>query len=101
MTWPVTLSLSNTTYPLSVVQRTAYSLADTVAIQINAEPGHLNLVIFPAQANLTLPEDQARALVLQQLNDFALRDHINRETAGLREALVRAALTGCEITPCP
>ena len=97
MAWPVTLSLSSTAYPLSVVQRAAYSLANTVAIQVNAEPDDLNLVIFPAQANLTLREDQARALVLQHLNDFALRDHINRETAGLREALVRAALTGCEI----
>lgn len=99
MAWPVTLSLSNTAYPLSVVQRTAYSLADTVAIQIDAEPDHLNLVIFPTQASLALPEHQACALVLQHLNDFALRDHINRETAGLREALVRAALTGCEIVP--
>lgn len=97
MTWPVTLSLSIAAYPLSVAQRTAYSLADTLAIQVNAEADQLSLVIFPAQTNLTLPESQARALVLQHLNDFALRDHINRETAGLREALVRAALTGCEL----
>lgn len=97
MAWPVTLSLSAAAYPLSVAQRTAYSLADTVAIQIDIEATHLRLVIFPAQANLALPEDTARALVLQHLNDFALRDHINRETAGLREALVRAAVAGCEI----
>jgi len=97
MPWPVTLSLSNTAYSLSVVQRAVYGLANTVAIQVNAEPDHINLVIFPAESNIMLPEDQARALVLRNLNDFALRDHINRETAGLREALVRAALSGCEI----
>lgn len=97
MAWPVTLSLSTAAYPLSVAQRTAYSLADTVAIQIDIDADHLSLVIFPAHANLALPEDKARALVLQHLNDFALRDHINRETAGLREALVRAAVAGCEI----
>ncbi|MGC5698964.1 His-Xaa-Ser system protein HxsD [Pseudomonas sp. NFXW11] len=97
MAWPVTLSLSNTAYPLGVVQRTAYSLADTLAIQVNAEPDQINLVIFPAQTHLPPSEDQARALVLQHLNDFALRDRINHETAGLREVLIRAALTGCEI----
>jgi len=99
MVWPVTLSLSIIAYPLSVVQRTAYCLADSLAIQIHSDSENLSLTIFPAQANLTLPAEQARVLVLQHLNDFALRDRINDETAGLREALVRAALTGCEIAP--
>lgn len=98
MAWPVTLSLSITAYPLNVVQRAAYSLAETLAIQVNVELEHIDIVIFPAQANLTLSEGQARALTLQHLNDFALRNHINLETAGLREALVRAALSGCELS---
>ncbi|AZC37789.1 His-Xaa-Ser system protein HxsD [Pseudomonas chlororaphis] len=98
MTWPVTLNLSDTAYPLSVVQRAAYSLAEALAIQIDIESGQIDLTIFPSENNLTLPEDRARALVLQHLNDFALRDHISRETAGLREVLARAALAGCGIT---
>ncbi|POF88747.1 His-Xaa-Ser system protein HxsD [Pseudomonas putida] len=100
MAWPVELSLCITTYPLSVVQRTIYSLADTLAIQVGSEPDHINLAIFPAQPDQSLSQDRARTLVLQQLNDFALRDRINHETAGLREALIRAALNGCEIAPC-
>lgn len=99
MAWPVELSLCITTYPLSVVQRTVYSLADTLAIQVGSEPDRLNLAIFPAQPDQPLNADWARTLVLQHLNDFALRDRINHETAGLREALIRAALNGCEIAP--
>lgn len=95
MTWPVTLSLSDTAYPLGVVQRTAYSLADTVTIQVDVEANDIRLTIFPDENKAPLSEDGVRALVLQQLNDFALRDHINRETSGLREILARAALAGC------
>ncbi|QQZ34254.1 MULTISPECIES: His-Xaa-Ser system protein HxsD [Pseudomonas] len=97
MTWPVTLQLDSAAYPLSVVQRAAYSLADTVAIQIGIEADQISLTVLPAAARLTLASEQAHSLILQHLNDFALRDHINRETAGLREVLVRAALSGCGI----
>ncbi|QTD30622.1 His-Xaa-Ser system protein HxsD [Pseudomonas fluorescens] len=97
MTWPVTLSLSDAAYSLSVVQRSVYSLAETLAIQIDIELNRIVLTIFPSESDLTLSADRARALVLQHLNDFALRDHISRETAGLREVLARAALTGCGI----
>ncbi|MNE73783.1 hypothetical protein D3C80_1698120 [compost metagenome] len=98
MTWPVTLKLDSAAYPLSVVQRTAYTLADTVVIQISVEADLICLTALPADAELTLSQDQAHSLILQHLNDFALRDHINRETAGLREVLARAALTGCGIS---
>ncbi|MFP0196925.1 His-Xaa-Ser system protein HxsD [Pseudomonas sp. PHC1] len=97
MTWPVTLSLSDAVYSLSVVQRSVYSLAETLAIQIHIEPNRIVLTIFPSESDLTFSADRARALTLQYLNDFALRDHISRETAGLREVLARAALTGCGI----
>ncbi|MFJ2450087.1 His-Xaa-Ser system protein HxsD [Pseudomonas protegens] len=95
MTWPVTLHLSDTAYTLSAAKRTAYSLAAELAIQITPEPGFINLTIYPSSAQTALSIDHARALVLQHLNDFALRDHIHSETAGLREVLARAALTGC------
>lgn len=98
MTWPVTLKLDNTAYPLNVVQRAAYSLADTVAIQVASEANQINLTAHPAEVTLTLSPEQAHSLILQHLNDFALRDHINRETAGLREILARAALAGCGIS---
>ena len=83
MTWPVTLKLDSAAYPLSVVQRAAYSLADTVAIHTGIEANQISLTAHPAEARLTLSPEQAHSLILQHLNDFALRDHINRETAGL------------------
>ncbi|KHL76343.1 hypothetical protein PpSQ1_00380 [Pseudomonas putida] len=75
-----------------MVQRAAYSLAETVAIQVGIEINQISLTAHPAEARLTLSPEQAHSLILQHLNDFALRDHINRETAGLREVLARAAL---------
>lgn len=98
MTWPVTLKLDSAAYPLSVVQRAAYSLADTVAIQVNIEANQTNLTVHPAEGRLTLSPEQGHSLILRHLNNFALRDHINRETAGLREILARAALAGCGIS---
>lgn len=98
MTWPVTLKLDSAAYPLSVVQRAAYSLANTVAIQVGIDANQLSLTAHPAEARLTLSPEQAHSLILQHLNDFALRDHINRETAGLHEVLARAALAGCGIS---
>lgn len=98
MTWPVTLTLDSAAYPLGVVQRAAYSLADTVTIQVGIEAHQIRLAALPAEAKPALSPGQAHSLILQQLNDFALRDHINRETAGLREILARAALAGCGIS---
>ena len=98
MTWPVTLKLDSTAYPLSVVQRAAYSLAGTVTIQVGIEANHISLTAHPAEERLTLSREQAHSLILQHLNHFALRDHINREPAGLREVLARAALAGCGIS---
>lgn len=54
MTWQVTLKLDSAAYPLSIVQRTAYSLADTVAIQVGIETNQISLTAYPAEAKLTL-----------------------------------------------
>lgn len=93
MIWPVVMHLDATAYPLSVAHRAAYSLAEVLAIEVGTEPGRVCLSIFPANEGLSISIERARALVLQHLNDFALRDHVNRETSGLREVLARAALT--------
>ena len=98
MTWPVILKLDRAAYTLSVVQRSAYALADTVAIQIGIEADQISVIAFPARTTVMLSQQQAHSLILQHLNDFALRDHINRETKGLREVLARAALAGCEVS---
>ena len=92
------MRLDDTAYPLSVAQRTAYSLADSFAIEVSLDPGCICLSITPAKEGVMLSSDRARALVLQHLNDFALRDHISRETSGLREVLARAALSGCGLS---
>ncbi|KVV10385.1 MULTISPECIES: His-Xaa-Ser system protein HxsD [unclassified Pseudomonas] len=98
MTWPVTLQLDSAAYPLNVVQRVAYSLADTVTIQVGIETNQISLTAHRVEARLTLSPELAHSLILRHLNDFALRDHIHRETAGLREVLARAALAGCGIS---
>lgn len=54
MTWPVTLKLDSPAYPLSVVQRAAYSLADIVAIHVSIETNQISLTAHPAEARLTL-----------------------------------------------
>lgn len=92
------LKLDSAAYPLSVVQRAAYCLADTVTIQVGIDANQISVTAHPAEARLMLSPEQAHSLILQHLNDFALRDHINRETAGLREILARAALAGCGIS---
>lgn len=42
-------------------------------------------------------KQEARELILRNLNDFALRDQIQRETSGLREILAAAALRGAGV----
>lgn len=98
MTWPVTLLLDPTLYSLSCVQRAIYSLADRLVIQLKTSHGEWCIEALPApQDCISLQPSpySARALLLQQLNDFALRERIQQETAGLRELLVKAALSGC------
>ncbi|WP_420030571.1 His-Xaa-Ser system protein HxsD [Pseudomonas oryzihabitans] len=98
MTWPVTLLLDSTLYSLSCVQRATYSLADRLVIQLKTSNGEWCIEALPAPQDcisLQPSPDLARALLLQQLNDFALRERIQQETAGLRELLVKAALSGC------
>lgn len=98
MTWPVTLLLDPTLYSLSCVQRAIYSLADRLVIQLKTSNGEWCIEALPAPQDcisLQPSTDFARALLLQQLNDFALRERIQQETAGLRELLVKAALSGC------
>ncbi len=95
MTWPVILRVSATAYPLGVVQRAAYALANSLTIQVVPSVDQIDLMISPPISDGIMPADRARALVIQSLNDFALRDRINRESAGIRELLAHAALSGC------
>lgn len=95
MTWPVTVRVSATAYSLGVVQRAAYALASSLIIQIELSADKIDLLISPPISEDIMSADRARALVMQSLNDFALRERINQESAGIRELLARAALSGC------
>lgn len=98
MTWQVVLELDEQVYSSGVIQRAAYSVArDLVAeVQQQGQRTTLQVTPNPLSANVaTLSVDQVKALLLQQLNDFALRERIQQETAGIREALIRTALIGC------
>jgi len=98
MTWQVVLQLDEQAYSSSVIQRAAYSVASDLVAEVQRQGQRTALVVTPnpLSANVaTLSVDRAKALLLQQLNDFALRERIQQETAGIREALIRSALIGC------
>ncbi|HGJ8973826.1 TPA: His-Xaa-Ser system protein HxsD [Pseudomonas aeruginosa] len=98
MTWPVNLHLHGQAYPLGAIQRAVYSLAKDLVIEVQPQGEQITLVAMPrVDPAITTPisVELARELLLQQLNDFVLRERISRETAGLRELLVRAALADC------
>ena len=61
MNWPVIMHVCEAAYPLGVVQRAAYSLADTLTIEVSVETGQVKLSIFPSQDQLTLPSARAAA----------------------------------------
>ncbi|MBC3776370.1 His-Xaa-Ser system protein HxsD [Pseudomonas sp. SWRI99] len=98
MSWEVTVSVDSVIYPLSVVQRTAYALAHLLLIQIRRTENLIHLDATPTLlvggVGTIASEQQARELILRNLNDFALRAQIEHETSGLRELLAAAALRG-------
>ncbi|WP_416311309.1 His-Xaa-Ser system protein HxsD [Pseudomonas sp. W03] len=98
MTWQVVLQLDEQAYSSGVIQRAAYSVARDLVAEVQQQGQRTTLVVTPnpLSANAaTLSVDRVKALLLQQLNDFALRERIQQETAGIREALIRTALIGC------
>ncbi|NVZ65214.1 His-Xaa-Ser system protein HxsD [Pseudomonas gingeri] len=101
MGWKQTITVDSTAYPLCVAQRAAYALADKLSILISPDGSSLALEITPALiagGDDSLPSvSDARELVLRNLNDFALREQIQRETSGLRELLASAALRGAGV----
>lgn len=100
MHWNITLTLDSSVYSLNVVQRVAYALASSLNINISQFASSITLVVAPiliAGAGTTISPDTARELVQRQLNDFALREQIQRETSGLREIIANAALRGAGI----
>lgn len=98
MTWPLTLCLDERTYSLSVVQRAAYTLARDYVIEVQTQEQQVTLLVTLSANSISATSPSSKAaqeLLLQTLNDFALRERIQQETAGVRELLIRAALTGC------
>ncbi|SDT31797.1 His-Xaa-Ser system protein HxsD [Pseudomonas asplenii] len=98
MGWTQTITVDSDVYPLHIAQRTAYALADSLSILISLDGKAIKLDVTPtliAGTSGTFPSSpEARELVLRHLNDFTLRDQIQRETSGLRELLATAALRG-------
>ncbi|BFT63476.1 His-Xaa-Ser system protein HxsD [Pseudomonas moorei] len=101
MYWEVTVSVDSAIYPLSVVQRASYALATSLTIQIRQVENQIHLDVVPTLlaggADAAVSKQEARELILRNLNDFALRDQIQRETSGLREILAAAALRGAGV----
>lgn len=98
MAWQVVWQLDEQAYSTGVIQRAAYSVARDLVTEVQRQGGRTALAVtsIPLSANAaTLSVDRAKALLLKQLNDFALRERIQQETAGIREALIRTELIGC------
>lgn len=98
MAWPVLLLLNKQVYSLGVAQRAVYSVARNYMVEVRPQDDQLILLVSPStsstSAHPTSPE-AAKEQLLQALNDFALRERIQQETAGIRETLIRAAFAGC------
>lgn len=92
MLWSSTITIDTKTYPLLVVQKATYALANTLSILILPSEVGLNLHISPADQSAAPTEAAARVLLIRALNDFALREQVFKETSGIRELLARTAL---------
>lgn len=92
MTWCLSLDLDESIYSLSVVQRSAYALADTLTILISRQEQTLLLSISPSSTCSPVGQEEAHTLLLRTLNDFTLREVIRQETRGFHELLARVAL---------
>ncbi|WP_342655347.1 His-Xaa-Ser system protein HxsD [Pseudomonas sp. F3-2] len=96
----VTLTLDSSVYSLNVVQRVAYALASRLNITISQSGSSIIMVVAPTVivgADTPLSSDTVSELIQRHLNDFALREQIQRETSGLREIIASAALRGAGV----
>ncbi|MGP9567902.1 His-Xaa-Ser system protein HxsD [Halomonas sp. AOP5-B2-8] len=92
MLWSSTLTIDIKVYPLPVVQKAVYALANTLSILIQQTDTGLHLLVTPADHTALPTEAAARTLLIRTLNDFALREQVFKETSGIRELLARTAL---------
>lgn len=92
MQWSTTVTIDAPAYPLQVVHKATYALADTLSILILQSSPTLELRITPVDSATPITEAEAQILLARALNDFALREQILKETSGLRELLARTAL---------
>ncbi|MFZ6049547.1 His-Xaa-Ser system protein HxsD [Pseudomonas sp. CR3202] len=101
MSWQFSIELDESIYSISAVQRTIYALAGPLSVLLSRREQLLVLDISPSRSNADKTEcnssDEARTLVIRTLNDFALRDLIQKETQGFRELLAKAALKECGV----
>jgi len=98
MTWRVVLNIDELAYSPGVIQRAVYSIARDFVIEVKFSDRCPTLLITPSPASTkaaVYSPEQVKSLIFQQLNDFALRERIQEETAGIRESLIRTALVGC------
>lgn len=92
MLWSATITIDARIYSVHVVQKAAYALADTISILIQQSSQGLNLLVSPVAPSAVITEAAAHALLIRALNDFALREQVLKETSGIRELLILAAL---------
>ncbi|VVO15069.1 His-Xaa-Ser system protein HxsD [Pseudomonas fluorescens] len=101
MSWEVTVCVDSVIYPLGVVQKASYALARVLMIQIRQAENLIYLdaapILLAGGTGSVISVQEARWLLLRNLNDFALRAQIQQETSGLREIIATAALRGAGV----
>lgn len=92
MLWKTIITVDARIYPVHVAYKAAYALASTLSILVEQNTEGLALHVSPADPAAMPTEAAGRALVIRNLNDFAMRERIHAETSGIRELLARTAL---------
>lgn len=88
------INLSKGVYSLDIANRTAYALADKLSILIEDNNEEIILNVFPLHEISLLSGIEVRAIILQHLNDFRLRNIIRQETKDIQYLIIKTALKG-------
>ncbi|MGJ8515533.1 His-Xaa-Ser system protein HxsD [Carnimonas bestiolae] len=92
--WSTSLNIDERIYPMPVVEKSIYWLADKLTILVTRDgSSNLSLSIRPAHGASPLHQREAIDLIVRNLNDFLLRERVKNETLEIKKTLIKAALS--------
>ena len=88
---PRSIKLDSSVYPLEVVQKALYWLADRASGRVDQErEAKIGVTLYPKNEEVTLDTLEADFFAL--LTDFSVRRQVDRETRSIRELIFAKAL---------